>query len=157
LSDTEKLLMPSPQTARQDHEFVFALVRELTTAYQALQSCEADHLRRYNLTPTQADIIHSLGENRAMSCRELAESAAVSRGSLTGILERLERRGLIRRTPSRTDRRVMLVRLTDAGADVLAQIEPDRITQLARRFDRLDAGKQTKLVDGLRELRQALR
>lgn len=149
--------MPSPQTAIQDHASAVALVRELTTAYQALQSCEADHLRRYNLTPTQADIIHALGEKQTMSCRELAESAVVSRGSLTGILERLERRGLIRRAPSRMDRRVMLVRLTEAGADVLSRIEPGRIIRLAQRFDRLGASQQTKLVDGLRELRQALR
>jgi len=149
--------MPLPQPIRPEPSSVATVVRELTTAYRALQSCEAHHLRRHDLTPAQADVICALGSHHAVSCRELAESALVSRGSLSGILERLERRGLIRRTPSRKDRRMMLIELTDSGAKILAEIEPDRTMALARRLDRLDARQQTTIVDALKELRHIFR
>jgi len=148
--------MAPPETSISGTVPVATLVRELTTAYQAIQSCEAHHLKRYRLTPAQADVLCALGCRPGMSCRELAETALVSRGSLTGILERLERRGLLCRTPSREDRRVMMVRLTESGEEVLAKIEPSRMTELAQRFDRLDARKQTRIVNALKELRHAL-
>lgn len=148
--------MPSPHIPSQDHPAVATLIRELTTTYQALQSCAAHHLRRYGLTPAQADVLDALGTGERLWCGELAKAAMVSRGSLSGILDRLEGRGLIRREPSRKDRRRMLVSLTRSGSEILARFEPDRMDQLARRVDRIDAGKQMNLLDGLRELRQAL-
>ena len=50
-----------------------------------------------------------------MSCKELGERAVISKGTLTGVLDRLERKRLIRRRPSKHDRRVMNVTLSPDG------------------------------------------
>jgi len=145
--------MNLPQVTRSRPSSVTAVMKELTCAYQALHSYDAHHLKQFDMTPAQADVICQLGTGGVMSCGELAKTALISRGSLSGVLERLEARGLIRRTPSRRDRRRMLVQLTDSGADVFGQVFPGRMSRMAERFDQLDARTQGSIVDALRELR----
>ncbi len=145
--------MNLPRMIRSRPSSVTAVMKELTSAYQALHSYDAHHLKQFDVTPAQADVICQLGAGGAMSCGELAKSALISRGSLSGVLERLETRGLIRRTPSRRDRRRMLVQLTDSGSDVFGKMFPGRISRMAERFDQLDERTQGSIVDALRELR----
>jgi len=129
------------------------VMKELASAYHALHSYDAFHLKQYDMTPAQADIICQLGASGVMSCGELADTASISRGSVSAVLERLETRGLIERTPSRRDRRRMMVRLTDSGEDCFGKVLPDRMSRLAERFDQLDELTRSRIVDALRELR----
>jgi MarR family transcriptional regulator for hemolysin len=57
-----------------------------------------------------------------MSQRALADLVGVEGPSMVSMLDRLEREGLVTRAPSPTDRRVKLVRLTDAGAVLYQQV-----------------------------------
>lgn len=134
---------------------VTAVMRELTTTYQAVLSYDACQLRRYDLTPAQADVIMALGNESYLSCRQLAEQSLVTRGTLSGVLDRLESRGLLERNPSRQDRRKILVRLTGRGRALFDDMFPDRISGIAERFGRLDEDRQDNIVHALRDLRLA--
>ncbi len=134
---------------------VTAVMRELTTAYQTVVSYDASQLRRYDLTPAQADVIMALGDEPFLSCRQLADKSLVTRGTLSGVLDRLEKRGLLDRTPSRQDRRKMLVRLTRRGRALFEDMFPDRISGIAERFDRLDEECRDNIFHALRDLRRA--
>lgn len=59
-----------------------------------------------------------------MESRHLAAEANVSKATLTGVLDTLERRGLARRRPHGRDRRLVLVALTDDGAALMARLFP---------------------------------
>lgn len=139
--------------AKSRYSPVTTVMRELASAYHALNSYDARHLKQFDMTPVQAEIICQLGPGEVMSCGELADVAMVSRGSLSGVLERLESRGLIHRAPSRQDRRRMLVQLTDAGAAIYDKVLPGRVSRMAERFDRLDERTKGSILDALRELR----
>ena len=128
---------------------VNAVMRELTTTYQTIVSYDACQLRRYELTPAQADVIVALGDKAYLSCRQLAEESLVTRGTLSGVLDRLEN------TPSRQDRRKILVRLTRRGKSLFEEVFPDRISGIAERFDQLDEARQDSIVHALRDLRLA--
>ena len=134
---------------------VNAVMRELTTTYQTIVSYDACQLRRYELTPAQADVIVALGDKAYLSCRQLAEESLVTRGTLSGVLDRLEKRGLLERTPSRQDQRKILVRLTRRGKSLFEEVFPDRISGIAERFDQLDEARQDSIVHALRDLRLA--
>jgi DNA-binding MarR family transcriptional regulator len=70
--------------------------------------------RRHDLTPVQAKLLCILAEGpRGMA--ELAQCFGVEKAALTGLVDRVERRGLAKRTPVRGDRRALHVTLTDAG------------------------------------------
>jgi DNA-binding MarR family transcriptional regulator len=69
---------------------------------------------RHDLTPVQAKLLCVLaGGPRGMA--ELARCFGVEKAALTGLVDRAERRGLVRRSPVPGDRRALHVMLTDAG------------------------------------------
>jgi len=91
-------------------------LRTLATCYQAFGAFSAANVRQLGLTPAQFDVLATLGNTAGMSCRELGERTLITKGTLTGVLDRLAARRLIRRSPSDQDRRSVFVQLTPAGA-----------------------------------------
>jgi DNA-binding MarR family transcriptional regulator len=70
--------------------------------------------QRHDLTPVQARLLCILADGpRGMA--DLARCFGVEKAALTGLVDRVERRGLARRTPVPDDRRVLHVTLTDSG------------------------------------------
>ena len=75
----------------------------------------------------------------------LAEHARCDASNVTGLVDRLESRGLVRRRPSAEDRRVKVLDLTPAGARLRAQLLR-RMTTGARPLSRLSRRQQRTLV-----------
>ncbi|MET0319576.1 MAG: MarR family transcriptional regulator [Duganella sp.] len=67
------------------------------------------------MTHAQFDIIATLGNTPGMSYKELGEKTLITKGTLTGVIERLEQKGLVERARSDCDKRSFFVRLTAAG------------------------------------------
>src|SRR5215467_889179 len=59
---------------------------------------------------------HGLGMN--VTCSEIAEATLITKGGITGILDRLEARGLVQREASRDDRRSIVIQLTEEGVNL---------------------------------------
>ena len=74
------------------------------------------------LTLSQYGLLEGLAGRRAARVQELAAAAGISASTATRILDALERRGIVRRTRSREDRRAVAVSLTELG-DALLQSE----------------------------------
>ncbi len=89
------------------------------------------------------------------SMSHLADALDVSVASMTGIVDRMERRGLVERRHEDRDRRVVLVYPTEAGRDVFREIDQRRREGLGRLLDRLSADELDGLLKGHRALRQA--
>jgi DNA-binding MarR family transcriptional regulator len=71
-----------------------------------------------NLAPTQAMALHELEVEQSISMRELAERLRSDPSSITGLVDRLEARGLVERRAHPRDRRVKGLALTPAGAQL---------------------------------------
>lgn len=69
---------------------------------------------------------------------DLAAAEGLSQPGMTQLVSRLEREGLVRRTPSPDDGRVVLVEATAAGRDVVRQRRAERGRALRRLLDQLD-------------------
>jgi DNA-binding MarR family transcriptional regulator len=69
----------------------------------------------------QLSLLHGLSGDSARSARELADHVDLTAGTVTQMLESLEAAGLVKRTRSEDDRRVVLSSLTERGAAVLAE------------------------------------
>jgi MarR family transcriptional regulator, lower aerobic nicotinate degradation pathway regulator len=70
--------------------------------------------REHDLSITQTRLLGVLRDRRP-TMNELARLLDLDKSSVTGLIDRAERRGLVERVPSATDRRAVLVRLTDQG------------------------------------------
>ena len=77
---------------------------------------------------------------------ELAELASVSRATITGLLDSLERDGLVRREPDPTDRRQMSVNLTPKGQSFMHDILPDHFRIMNSLMSLLSENERKTLV-----------
>ena len=95
-------------------------------------------------------------EDRPLAHSELAEQSGVTRGTITGLVDGLERDGLVRRTPSEDDRRVTLAELTREGAAHIESIMPEHLARIALMTAGLSKKEQKSLVRLLSKLRRGL-
>jgi DNA-binding MarR family transcriptional regulator len=76
------------------------------------------------LTFSQWTVLMALREWQASTSAEIARNICHDAGSLTRILDQLERRGLVARLRSDTDRRVVMITLTPRGAETVERVMP---------------------------------
>jgi MarR family transcriptional regulator, organic hydroperoxide resistance regulator len=91
-----------------------------------------------------------------METRHLAAEANVTKGTLTGVVDTLERRGLVDRERGQDDRRLVTVRLTVEGRELITDLFP-RFNAQERRVARMVPGRQRKaMTNGLRSIIRGL-
>ena len=130
-----------------------AVLRELAQAYHAFSAYSAAHVRQLGLTPAQFDVIATLGNTQGMPLSQLAQKTLITKGTLTGIIDRLEEKGLVRREVPVGDRRSFLAVLTPAGEALFAQVFRAHIDYLKRAFTEGDEGELEQVRRTLRGLR----
>jgi len=98
-----------------------------------------------DLSPAQCHVLHLIEPERPIPMGRLAETLACDASNVTGLVDRLESRGLIRRRPSEADRRVKVLHLTPTGVR-LRTLLVDRMTAPPEALERLSAREQQELV-----------
>jgi MarR family transcriptional regulator, 2-MHQ and catechol-resistance regulon repressor len=130
-------------------------LRELVRANQAFERFSAAHIRTLGLTPAQFDVIATLGNTEGMSCKELSEKTLITKGTLTGVLDRLVERRFIERHNDTSDARRTHIALTPAGEALFADTFPRHLSYCERAFSRLSSSDLKQLQAGLSALRAA--
>lgn len=96
------------------------------------------------LSIVQTRLLGVLRDRRA-GVNELATLLALDKSSVSGLVDRAERRGLMARTPSTTDRRAVLVELTDHGRSFASEVSTAFETDVITILDRLPAADRAQL------------
>jgi DNA-binding MarR family transcriptional regulator len=121
---------------------------QLAFAIQGLLDRSAGEHR---LSITQTRLLGVL-RDREPTMQELTRLLGLDKSSVSGLVDRAERRGLVARIPSPSDGRVVLVRLTEAGrghvGEVATRFEAD-VTALLAPLTRSDRDTLTRLVTGV--------
>lgn len=132
-----------------------SLLRELASTYQAFEIYSSAHIRSMDLTPAQFDIIATLGNTPGMSPKELGEHTLITKGTMTGVVDRLVDKGLVRRSASPTDGRCQVIQLTAAGDRLFARIFPAHLEYMQRVFEQLSQEELASITASLEHLRRA--
>ncbi len=132
-------------------EFLPAL-RELVRCYQAFESYSSRHVRSLGLTTPQFDIIATLGNTAGMTFKELGEKTLITKGTLTGVVDRLEDKKLVRRVASPSDGRCQIVQLTAKGEAVFGQVFPAHLAHIGNAFAGVPPGELQQTQDMLKRL-----
>lgn len=117
------------------------------------------HLRKTaNISPSQYNILRILRgagvEGRTMG--EISERMINRDPDVTRLADRMVKRGLARRMRDADDRRVVKLFITQAGLDLLAQLDPDVDRYLDDALGGLEESKQRQLIELLGELREQM-
>ena len=145
--------LPMHKTASKHRSL--PLIRELVRSYQAFEQLSNARIRQHDVTSAQFDVIATLGNTPGMSCKELSERTLITKGTLTGVLDRLLAKGLISRTVVERDRRSLFVALTPAGEAVFERSFPDVVQHCGAALDSIDDSQLTNMIATLATLRAA--
>ena len=132
------------------------LLRELSGTYQAFEIYSSAHVRSLGLTPAQFDIIATLGNTPGMTAGELGEKTLITKGTLTGVVDRLVDKKLVRRAALPSDGRCQIIQLTAQGDKLFARIFPAHLAHMERAFARLSQKELNGMAESLRRLREVL-
>ena len=113
---------------------------------------ELDAWMHLNLSIGQLKSIFFISNRGTTSLSKLAAALGVTPTNTTGIVDRLLKRGLITRTDSPDDRRVLLLRTTLRGEELIAQLRQKRKERMAELFNRLTDEEATQVRDALKTL-----
>jgi MarR family transcriptional regulator, organic hydroperoxide resistance regulator len=105
----------------------------------------------FELSPAQCHVLHLIEPDRPMPMGRLAHALACDASNVTGLVDRLESRGLVRRQPSAGDRRVKVLELTATGV-LLRSTVLERMTNPPDSLGRLSPDEQRALVKLLKRL-----
>lgn len=135
------------------------VVSRILTLYKRLEQSADRALAPYGLTLSQFDVLAALlraGPPHQLSPTQLGRLVILTSGAITNRIDRLELMGLVARTPSRDDRRGLLVGLTPAGLERVNAAAPARFAEARRNLAPLTEGEVAAMVESLRKLLVAL-
>lgn len=155
-NNSDQALVEQSFTASQRaaQEPVLAMVRELVRAYQAFYTYDEAHIRSLGLTLPQFDVIATLGNTPGMMMSQLAEKTLVTKGTLTGIVDRLEQKGLVRREVPPENRRCFIIVLTQEGHQLFEKVFPEHIAYLKERLGVLSSEEIHQIQASLKQFRE---
>jgi len=111
-----------------------------------------DDLEKLQLTSPQFYVLATIGYAGGLPFGEIGEKMMVTVSNLTGIVDRLEEKGLVARERDAHDRRVIRVRLTEKGSKLYKNTIPLFEKSISQFFSPLDKSQQKELSSLLRKL-----
>ena len=109
-------------------------------------------MKRFHLTGPQLMVLQEIQRSEGVSASQLAKAISLSQATMTGILERLEKRALIQRRRSDMDRRRVMVTPTAAGAELLAAAPPLMQESFTAQFAGLQEWEQHMILSSLQRI-----
>ena len=113
---------PFPPYDGDRYEVGESVGHQLVGLVQMMRREVEARMARHGLTDAQWRPLWSIKAGRATNANELARESCIDAGAVTRMLDRLEAKGLVERVRSETDRRVVHLRLTEAGEAATAKI-----------------------------------
>ena len=138
--------------ADENHPGYRALM-ELLRAADTVWNASRVFFERWDLSPSQFNVLNLLHANPdGLSQTDLSRQLIMHRSNLTGLVDRLEKRGLVARREVAADRRAYSVVLTATGARLLRDILPRYYEEGARVWDGLPARRAAELIADLQQV-----
>jgi len=144
-------------TTEASHRLAAATVlADLAHAVGSLRCAGSQRLVRLGISMTHFHVLTLLRHHDAMPMGRLADVLDASMSNATGIIDRMEERGLVERVRVPDDRRVVLVRPTQAGLDLVDEVELAKNDVMIRAMARLDDAALERLSAAVSDLGTAL-
>jgi DNA-binding MarR family transcriptional regulator len=141
-------IMTTPQS-RSDAGLATSLRISVSRLARRMRAERAAQGLQPELSDTQLAALATLEKHTEMTPGELAEHEKVQPPSMTRVIAALEERGLMRRMPHPTDRRQVVLTVTDQGREVVRQVRRLREAWLARRLRDLTPAERATLREAV--------
>lgn len=155
-SSTQTDRLPMDRTRECAREPALAVIREIVRAYQAFTEFSAADIRRFGLSGPEFDVLATLGNQPGMTFKQIGENTLITKTTLTGVVDRLEKKGLVERRACPEDRRCVRAVLTEKGDALFREVFPDHVDRLRERLESLPEADRDVLLKQLGAVRRLL-
>ncbi len=132
------------------------LVENLFFVFRALHKGLESQGIQSDLTIPQKIVMGQLSRFGDLSVKELSQKVRLSHSTVSGIVDRLERKGLAARIPDQQDRRITKVTVTDLGRNELKLLPQQMFSGIVNRYHQATNEEQREVLAGLAALRRLL-
>jgi MarR family transcriptional regulator, 2-MHQ and catechol-resistance regulon repressor len=124
----------------------------LSKAYRSLMDRAVKDMKQYGLTASEFTILEVLYHKGSYPLQQIGEKVLITSGSMTYNIDKLEKRGLLRRVPNPSDRRVIYAELTDTGRELFDDIFPKHAAFVDAMMPDLTTEEKAALTEQLKKL-----
>jgi DNA-binding MarR family transcriptional regulator len=148
-------IQPKPTTVAND-PLIDAIVGELHRMIGSLRCAGTGRMVKAGISMTHLHILWVLEHHGELTMSRLADMLDVSVSNATGLIDRMEERGLVERVRVPDDRRVVIVRASADGARIRDEIEALKQDRMRSILGRLEPDQLTRVLAALGDLQRAV-
>ncbi len=137
--------MPTHYRGTPEEELALDTMIKFTRASSAFETRLFSRGLLEDLTPSQFGVLETLFHLGPMCQGAISQKLLKSTGNITLVLDNLEKRGLVRRTRLLEDRRMVLLELTSAGSELIADVFPRQVEVIVEEMSVLTPEEQRLL------------
>jgi DNA-binding MarR family transcriptional regulator len=139
-----------------DSDRVTEIMAAFSAAFRELRCAGSERMLRAGVSMAHLHVMTLLERHGEMTMSRIAELQDVSVSNATGLIDRIEERGLVERVRVPDDRRVVRVRLTDDGVRKLRELQLFREDMMVRVLSKLDDAALAGVARAMDDLRGAV-
>jgi MarR family transcriptional regulator, organic hydroperoxide resistance regulator len=132
------------------------IIADFRAAMAQIKCASSERLVRLGISMAQLHILYTLQRAGEMPMSRLADVLNVSVSNATGLIDRIEERGFVERTRVPEDRRIVMIRVTDAGRRMLDEVDAISTDLLRSVFGRIGRTQLAGVGRAIAELRRGL-
>lgn len=124
----------------------------LSKAYKSLMDLAVKDMKKHGLASAEFMVLEVLYHRTRIPLQQIGGKILVTSGSITYNIDKLEKRGLLRRVPCEDDRRVTYAEITEAGRKLFDDIFPQHVDFIHTLMGGLDSEEKTQATLLLKKL-----
>lgn len=124
----------------------------LTRTYRTLLEKDQRNIRSYGLNPTEFGVLELLHTKGPHPLQPIGDKILITSGTITYVIDKLEKKGLLVRRPCERDRRIVYAELTETGRSMMDGILPGHYRSLAAALDGLSPSEQEQAIALLKKI-----
>jgi MarR family transcriptional regulator, 2-MHQ and catechol-resistance regulon repressor len=124
----------------------------LSKAYKTVMDRAVKDMKQYGLPPSEFMVLELLYTKGKIPLQQIGEKILITSGSITYNIDKLEKKGLLKRVPCLEDRRVIYAEMTAAGNELFDRIFPDHSATIHSLMKALSLDEKKVMIDLLKKL-----
>lgn len=124
----------------------------LMKASKSIEERVKRDIKRYGVSVTEFTILEALYHKGPLTVQQICDAVLINSGSMTYVIDKLQKRGMLKRFPSHQDRRVIQVQITDEGNKIMDEIFPQHQAVIEEIFADIELDDQKKLIAMLKTI-----
>ncbi|WP_047014061.1 MarR family winged helix-turn-helix transcriptional regulator [Paenibacillus sp. IHB B 3415] len=139
-------------TIDQEQAASLKLFVVLSKAYKSLMDQAVKDMKSHGLASAEFMVLEVLYHRTRIPLQQIGEKILVTSGSITYNIDKLEKRGLLKRVPCEDDRRVTYAEITEAGRELFDDIFPRHVSSIHSLMGGLDREEKAQATQLLKKL-----